>query len=410
MSELNDAYSLYEAGTRELLNRMGRDHPLYHDGLVYQQRLTENIVQSRKYGDTPTTKAERAQIVRQLNELSSRELGVSFSKLCDQITNPAVQELDQYSLLELAKRSPGEPDSELVCFLLEDLCNACLDDDWEKIQDRYQDVLECRDSTGTGLAQLHLADAYDRNNDPTEGTELARRAITNFNLAKDHWKEIVAHLFLARLKQDLDAFGEAEKLYRKADIMWQERTPAEKSDAESEENAIIQQIRKEMQRGRQDLGKAEKDRVTQRCSLNPMKPIPVLQPGDRPDMIRKSSSMIDFVATDAFKIKGSQYRLYSLYDAPGHTLELNAHALHFALPVPEGGYLGTTSRKGDYALVQRETKISQEGPGLSWTERNWVWGRFERDPTTGEIHFEPPQPYVIGMGYVVALFRPKLSR
>lgn len=410
MSEQNDAYSLYEAGTRELLNRMGRDHSLYSEGLVYQQRLTENIAQSRQYGDTPTRKADRAEIVRQLNELSRRELGVSLSELCDQITYPAIQELDQHSLLELARRSPGEPASELVCLLLKDLCDACQDDDWEKIQDRYQDILECRDSTGTGLAQLYLADAYDRNNDPKEGTRLARRAIDNFHLAGDHWKEIVAHLFLAHLKQELEAFWEAETLYRKADVICQKRTLAAKEHAQSEENAIIRQIRKEMQRGKQDLGKAEKDRLTQRCSLNPMKPIPVLQPGDRPDMIRKPSSMIDFVATDAFKIKGCQYLLYSLHDAAGHTLELNADALHFALPVPEGGCLGTTSRKGDYALVQRETQISQEGPGLSWTERNWVWGRFERDPTTGEIHFEPPQPYIIGMGYIVALFRPKPSR
>jgi hypothetical protein len=410
MSEQNDAYSLYEAGTCELLNRMGRDHPLYSEGLVYQQRLTENIAQSRQYGDTPTRKADRAEIVRRLNELSRRELDISLGELCDQITYPAIQELDQHSLLELARRSPGEPVSELVCLLLKDLCDACRDDDWEKIQDRYQDILECHDSTGTGLAQLYLADAHDRNNDPTEGTRLARRAIDNFHLAGDHCKEIVAHLFLAHLKQELEAFGEAETLYRKADVICKKQTLIAKENAQSEENAIIRQIRKEMQRGEQDLGKAERDRLTRRCFLNPMKPIPVLQPGDRPDMIREPSRMIACVATDVFKINERPYFLYSLDDTGERTLKLNADALHFAFPVPEDGWLDTDSKRGDYALVQRETRISYEGPGLSWTERHFAGGRFKRDPATGEIHFEPPQSHIIGRGYIIALFKPKPTR
>jgi len=410
MSEQNDAYSLYEAGTRELLNRMGRGHPLYFNALVYQQRLSENIARSRQYGDTDTRRAGRAEIIRQLNELSSSELGISFSELCDQVTPPAIQESTQRSLFDLARLSPGEPASKLVCLLLEDLCKACSDDDWEKIQRRYEDIVECGDQMGIGMAQLYRADAHARNNNPEEGIKFAGRAINSFWLANDHCKQIVAHLFLAHLKQESDAFDDAEQEYRKANILYDERISKANEPAQSEEDVFNRQIRKEIQEGLRDVGKAAKDRLTRRCFLNPMKPIPVLQPGDRPDMIREPSRMIDCVATDVFKINERPYLLYSLDDTGGRTLELNADALHFAYPVPEDGWLDTDSKRGDYALVQRETQISQEGPGLSWTERNWVWGRFERNPTTGEIHFEPPQPYIIGMGYIVALFRPKPSR
>ena len=54
-----DVYSPYEAGLRQLLDQLGPDHPRYADALTYEQRLTENINQSRLSGDTETRRSER---------------------------------------------------------------------------------------------------------------------------------------------------------------------------------------------------------------------------------------------------------------------------------------------------------------------------------------------------------------
>ncbi len=80
----SDVYSPYEAGLRLMLHKLGRDHPSYSETLVYQQRLTENISQARRYGDTDTRKSERAEVIDRLNELSLAVLGLSFNELCDQ--------------------------------------------------------------------------------------------------------------------------------------------------------------------------------------------------------------------------------------------------------------------------------------------------------------------------------------
>jgi hypothetical protein len=78
----DDVFSSYEAGLRQLLERLGRRDPRYSQALVYQQRLKENIAQSRRYGDTDTRKAERSEIIDQLNGLALSAGGVPFSELC----------------------------------------------------------------------------------------------------------------------------------------------------------------------------------------------------------------------------------------------------------------------------------------------------------------------------------------
>ena len=76
-----DAYSDYETGLHQLRNRVKQDHPRYSEFLVYQQRLTENIGQSRRYGDTEARKAERSEIIDRLNELSLSMLDMPFTDL-----------------------------------------------------------------------------------------------------------------------------------------------------------------------------------------------------------------------------------------------------------------------------------------------------------------------------------------
>jgi len=79
---MQDVFTPYETGLTHLLRRLGKDHPRYTEALTLQSRLLENIVQARRYGDTETRRAERAQIVEQLNTLALDALGKSFNELC----------------------------------------------------------------------------------------------------------------------------------------------------------------------------------------------------------------------------------------------------------------------------------------------------------------------------------------
>ncbi len=50
--EAPDLFAAYEVGLERLLQHIGPGDPRHADALVYQQRLMENIAQSRRYGDT----------------------------------------------------------------------------------------------------------------------------------------------------------------------------------------------------------------------------------------------------------------------------------------------------------------------------------------------------------------------
>ena len=79
---MTDIFSIYERGLEDLLSRLGKGHPRYAEALTLESRLRENIAQARRYGDTETRRAERAQIVDQLNALALEHLGLSFNELC----------------------------------------------------------------------------------------------------------------------------------------------------------------------------------------------------------------------------------------------------------------------------------------------------------------------------------------
>ena len=76
-----DVYAGYETGLDRLLNQIERSHDRYSEVLVYEQRLRENIDQSRRFGDTDTRRAERAEIIERLNELALAVLDMSFREL-----------------------------------------------------------------------------------------------------------------------------------------------------------------------------------------------------------------------------------------------------------------------------------------------------------------------------------------
>jgi hypothetical protein len=72
-----------------LLNRIGRDHPRYLEALGYQQRLVENIRQTKRHGDTDTRRAERSEVIERLNELALSALHMRFGELCG-LTTPII--------------------------------------------------------------------------------------------------------------------------------------------------------------------------------------------------------------------------------------------------------------------------------------------------------------------------------
>ncbi len=78
-----DDHSLYEIGLSKLLNRTEIGHSHHSEVHVYQQRLSENITRTRRYGDTDTQRAERAEIIDRLNEVALSALGISFTELCE---------------------------------------------------------------------------------------------------------------------------------------------------------------------------------------------------------------------------------------------------------------------------------------------------------------------------------------
>lgn len=79
---MTDAFTSYETGLTELLERLGKDHPRYTEVLTLQSRLLENVSQARQYSDTETRRAERAQTVDALNRLALETVEVSFNELC----------------------------------------------------------------------------------------------------------------------------------------------------------------------------------------------------------------------------------------------------------------------------------------------------------------------------------------
>jgi len=79
---MTDVYTPYETGLRELLKRLGHDHPSYADALAYQEQLMQSLAAARRNGDSETRRAERAEIVGQLDALALDALGTSYAALC----------------------------------------------------------------------------------------------------------------------------------------------------------------------------------------------------------------------------------------------------------------------------------------------------------------------------------------
>jgi hypothetical protein len=80
---MTDEFTRYEIGLEELLRRLDKGHPRHTEALSLQSRLLENIDKVRRYGDTETRRAERAQITDRLNHLTFETLGTDFNSITE---------------------------------------------------------------------------------------------------------------------------------------------------------------------------------------------------------------------------------------------------------------------------------------------------------------------------------------
>lgn len=76
-----DMFDAYQKALTQLRAALGSGHADYGDVLLYEQRLTENMRSARRFGDTETLRAERAQVIDNLNRLALQHAGRSFNEL-----------------------------------------------------------------------------------------------------------------------------------------------------------------------------------------------------------------------------------------------------------------------------------------------------------------------------------------
>jgi len=395
MNEQDNVYSLYEAGVHELLSRIGPKHRLYSNALVYQERLHENIKQSRSQ-DTDALQAERRRIINELNKLAVCVLGTSLSELCAQIKlaeeqGPTDSSSNIIDPLLSAKPGPEGP----VHQLLENVINARPCADCETLLRLCREAVECArkhgNQTELALACLYQAEAEARNDQRETGIRLAERARRILEMQGDHHNVMVAQLLLAHLREAHDS-GNARVEYLKALDCCQKLESDQKEIAQNKEALAYGQITEEIRHALEDASRVTEGKPIPRYGLSST--IPILQLSDGPDVIFAPSGVIDYVAPDDFRIKGRPYFLYPLDRTGSHTLELRADMV-FALRVPHDGWLDPASKEGDYALVQQESKATEEGPAVLWAESEWVTGHFERD-REGNVRFSPQPPRIIG--------------
>jgi hypothetical protein len=300
--------------------------------------------------------------------------------------------------------------------LLDDVVKARENAEWEDALRLCGVAEECAgdygDQAEIALIFLYKADAQSRNNQLKSAIDLTNRAGNILGWSCEHYwgdcrNTMVAQLQLARLQAAKDPKSAWEHYHIAGKLCQQLET----GGSSSEDAQIYKHVSTGIRLALEDVSSTIKEQYAIKCILNS---IPILQLSDGPETISTPSGSIDFVAASAFMIKGRTYFLYPINETKQYRLELKPGVVHFALPVRRDGWLVPTSNKQDYAVVRHETKIAQEGPAVSWTEKGWLGGQFERDVTTGRIHFVALQDdiKIIGReeckepGCVIGLLKP----
>jgi hypothetical protein len=87
---LPSPFAPLETAMRRLLSQLTSDHPLYMDALGLQHRLDENLTFTRRDGDTETRRSDRAAILRELDALALKTLGLPFTMLAEEAESSAL--------------------------------------------------------------------------------------------------------------------------------------------------------------------------------------------------------------------------------------------------------------------------------------------------------------------------------
>jgi hypothetical protein len=78
----HDIFTPFEIGLEQLGAKIGQHHSRSGDFHSQEGQLLENIRRSRRFGNTAERRAERAEVIDQLNELALSIARVSFNELC----------------------------------------------------------------------------------------------------------------------------------------------------------------------------------------------------------------------------------------------------------------------------------------------------------------------------------------
>lgn len=114
---VNDVFVAYEAGLQLLQHKIRQGQPGYQEVLTFQQRLNENISKVRRSGDREVLRAERAEVLAQLNELTRKQFNLPFNELVqraeEQLT-PVTPEQAHYAGRRLPQKMTPEEVRQLI--------------------------------------------------------------------------------------------------------------------------------------------------------------------------------------------------------------------------------------------------------------------------------------------------------
>jgi hypothetical protein len=109
----SDQFTVYELGMQRLLDCLGDKHERYAEVLVYQQRLSENIHETRLFGDTRDREARRAEVIYQLNMLAKATGCVPISVLYN-VPRASHQDIIAPRVSEKERLAPSDQTSSSV--------------------------------------------------------------------------------------------------------------------------------------------------------------------------------------------------------------------------------------------------------------------------------------------------------
>jgi hypothetical protein len=243
----------YQAGLRELVRRV-KDRRRHHVvALTYQQRLTENILESQQYGNTEPLRTDRARIISSLNGFTLSVIGSSFFELCGLSESVGELEPSEYlrQISALAKKALQFPlclvsmpqSSELFVRRLEGTRSKLEDsatDEASKMLELAIQSLGVAEFRYVGLTRLFRAGVWEKLGDYEKTKEWADKAYKCFP-SEDHLPRMVAMLIQGNnhinngrnakrsIDEARDAYGEA--IWRLEELE-KEAEPGKQDEAE----------------------------------------------------------------------------------------------------------------------------------------------------------------------------------